>query len=552
MKRRHLLQWAAAGAVGAVGAALGPAVIPSTRAASTLLPSASALPLGVPTIRSRVPELWADPPRPPDHSAVIVIGSGFGASVAALRFAQAGQQVSVLERGLRWPRDPWREIFTADMTADGRGLWRQQSFTNVTGMPVGPVDRFGGVLDTTRFDNLTVWRGAAVGGGSVVYTGVTIAPDKRFFDLSFGGRVAYEEMASTWYPAARRMLRPSPMPDDVYAAPAFAHSRTWDDHARRAGFDPQRVDGTWNWSVVRDEMTGRSRPSATVGQSTFGNSNGAKQDLTQNYLPQAEATGRALIAHSHEVAAIGTDTGGRYRVEVRRLDPEGNVLESRTLTADRLVLGAGSIGTTELLLRARDTGALPNLNEFVGRGWGTNGDAFMTRSLGPIGGGPQGAPCASRIVDESGLPLTVENWYVPGVPTEMGFLGSLGMTIDPMRGEFRYDRTADRIVLSWPKGGSPDTVASLRAVQNRMAQAGRTLVSAEPLTRDVDDTLTAHPLGGAVLGDVTDGYGRVKGYDGLYVVDGALVPGSTGAANPSLTITALAERNVAQVLATGG
>ena len=540
VKRRQLLQLAAAGMV---GLAVPPAITRST---------ASALPLGVPSIRNLLPELFADPPRPPDHSPALVIGSGFGASAAALRLAQAGTSVTVLERGLRWPRDPFRDIFTADMTADGRGLWHQRSFTNLTGMPVGPVDWFNGVLDTTRYENLSVWRAAAVGGGSVVYTGVSIAPDKRFFDLSFGGRVDYDEMASQWYPKARSVLRPSTMPDDIYASPGFAHSRTWDDHARRAGFDPQRVDGGWNWNVLRDEMSGRSRPSATVGCSTFGNSNGAKHDLTQNYIPQAEATGNAVVCHSHEVVAIGTDSGGRYRVEVRRLDPEGNALETRTLTCDSLILGAGSIGTTELLVRAQATGALPELNEFVGRGWGTNGDAFMTRSLGPIGGGPQGAPCASRIVDDTGLPLSVENWYVPGVPTEMGFLGSLGMTIDPLRADFRYDRATDGMSLTWPKGGSRDTVEALRAVQNRMAQAGRTVVSAEPFTRDVDDTFTAHPLGGAVLGDVTDAYGRVKGHPGLYVMDGALVPGSTGAANPSLTITALAERNIAAVIAAGG
>ena len=133
----------------------------------------------------------------------------------------------------------------------------------------------------------------------------------------------------------------------------------------------------------------------------------------------------------------------------------------------------------------------------------------------------------------------------------MGFLGSLGMTIDPLRGNFGFDSAANRLTLNWPKGGSRDTVEALRAVQNRMAQAGGTIVAAEPFTRDVDDTFTAHPLGGAVLGDATDDYGRVKGHPGLYVVDGALIPGSTGAANPSLTITALAERNVAQIIADG-
>ncbi|WP_188543388.1 GMC oxidoreductase [Rhodococcoides trifolii] len=539
MDRRQLLRLAGAGLVGL-------AAQPLLKAGT-----AGAIPIGTPAIRGLVPELFADPPRPPDHSEVIVVGSGFGASAAALRLAQAGSRVTVLERGLRWPRDPWREIFPADMTADGRGLWHQQSFTNITGLPVGPVDYFNGVLDTTTFDNLSVWRGAAVGGGSIVYTGVTIAPDKRFFDLSFGGRLSYDDMAATWYPKARSMLRPSAMPDDVYASPNFAHSRTWDDHARKAGYDPQRVDGNWNWNVVRDEMSGRSRPSATVGRSTFGNSNGAKNDLTQNYIPQAEGTGNAVVCHSHQVSSIGAESGGRYRVEIKRLSPEGAVLETRTVTCDRLVLGAGSIGTTELLMRARSDGSLPNLNEFVGAGWGTNGDAAMTRSLGPMSSGPQGAPCASRVVDESGLPLSVENWYVPGVPTDLGFLGTLGMTIDPLRGSFGFDSATNKLTLDWPKGGSRDTVEALRAVQSKMAQAGRTLPSAEPFTRDVDDTFTAHPLGGAVLGDVTDSYGRVEGHPGLYVMDGALIPGSTGAANPSLTITALAERNVAKVIADG-
>ncbi|MER2206150.1 MAG: GMC oxidoreductase, partial [Rhodococcus sp. (in: high G+C Gram-positive bacteria)] len=78
-----------------------------------------------------------------------------------------------------------------------------------------------------------------------------------------------------------------------------------------------------------------------------------------------------------------------------------------------------------------------------------------------------------------------------------------------------------------------------------------TLPSALPFAKDVNSSFTAHPLGGAVLGKATDGYGRVKGYDGLYVMDGAAIPGSTGTVNPSLTITALAERNIAQIIKSG-
>jgi len=512
---------------------------------------ASALPVGVDEYRRMVPELFAEPPAAPSHSDAIVIGSGFGASVAALRLAESGTQVTVLERGLRWPRDPHREIFTTDLLADGRGYYHRTSFTGPTGIPV-VCDDFAGVLDVTDYPNMSVWRGAAVGGGSIVFTGVMIAPEQRFFERVFGDRLNYEEMTSTWYPKVRSMLRLDAMPDDVYHAAEFTHSRRWDDDARAAGYTPHRIDGIWDWDVVRAELAGSVRRSAVAGESNLGNSNGAKFDLTQNYIPAAEATGRAVVCHAHRVTAIGQD-GDRYWVEVDVVDPVGTVLRTQTLTCDRLVLGAGSVGTTELLVKARHTGSLANLDERVGRGWGTNGDAVLVRSFALTEGftGDQGAPSASRIVDESGLPLSLENWFVAGTAKDVAMLASLGMTMDPTRGDITYDPVADRGVVNWPAGGQQASVDALRAVQNRMARAGGTVPGAEPLAPDVNASFTAHPLGGAVLGDATDGYGRVHGHRGLYVVDGALIPGSTGTVNPSLTIAALAERNIARIISSG-
>ncbi|MES9517926.1 GMC oxidoreductase [Rhodococcus erythropolis] len=536
-------------------AGMGAAVAAATPLMSTSISHAAPaplreLPMGADHYRALVPELFAPSPTPPEHSEAIVVGSGFGASATALRLAQSGTQVTILERGLRWPHDPQREIHTSDMLADGRGVFRRTSFTNLTGLPV-VCDYFSGVLDATDYEHISVWRGAAVGGGSIIFTGVMIAPERRFFEAVFGNSLDYDEMASTWYPKVRQMLRLSPLPEDIYQTPNFGHSRRWDQDARRAGFDPQRIDGIWNWDVVRSELDGRTRASATVGDSNMGNSNGAKFDLTQNYIPAAEATGRATVCYGHQVLAISRERDGRYVVDVESTDPTGAVLARKTLTCDRLFLGAGSIGTSELLVRAQATGALPNLNEHIGKGWGTNGDAGMVRSFGFSDGTAQAAPSASRIVDESGMPLSLENWYVPGLPVNIGMLGTLGMTLDSQRADFAYDGGSDRVVLNWPKNGNDATVEALRAVQNKMAFAGTTLPSALPFAKDVNSSFTAHPLGGAVLGKATDGYGRVKGYDGLYVMDGAAIPGSTGTVNPSLTITALAERNIAQIIKSG-
>ncbi|WAL47199.1 GMC oxidoreductase [Rhodococcus pyridinivorans] len=546
MRRRRFLQ------ASLLGAALAGAGAAAPGLSGLGLPRADALPVGVDEYRRLVPELFVPSPAPPAHSEVVVVGSGFGASVAALRLAEAGNRVTMLERGMRWPRDPHREIFTTDLLADGRGYHHRTHFTGPTGIPV-VCDDFAGVLDVVDYPNMSVWRGAAVGGGSIVFTGVMIAPERHFFEHVFGGRLSYDEMTSTWYPKVRSMLRLDPMPDDIYNAAEFTHSRRWDDDARAAGYSPHRIDGIWDWDVVRAELAGSVRRSAVAGESNLGNSNGAKFDLTQNYIPAAEATGRTLVCHGHRVLAIGQDGDGRYRLDVQAVDPTGAVLRTTTITCDRLVLGAGSIGTTELLVKARHTGSLPNLDERVGRGWGTNGDAVLVRSFALTEGfgGDQGAPSASRIVDESGLPLSLENWFVAGTAKDVGMLASLGMTLDPTRADFAYDPGADRAVVNWPAGGERESVDALRAVHNAMAQAGGTIPGASPMAEDVNATFTAHPLGGAVLGEATDDYGRVHGHPGLYVVDGALIPGSTGTANPSLTIAALAERNIARIIADG-
>ncbi|GAB2700643.1 GMC oxidoreductase [Nocardia thraciensis] len=513
--------------------------------------TAAADPLWNELFRGWVPEIFAPLPDPPEHSPAIVVGSGFGAAVTALRLAEAGIANTVLERGSRWPNDPWREIFTGDDLPDGRGFWHRTSFTGVTKVPMQFAD-FGGVLDVTEFHGIDVWRAAAVGGGSVVFTGAMVAPERRWFDQVFGGAVDFDEMERVYYPRVRQQLRLSPLPPDLYGTSPFSHSRRWDEQVRKAGYQPQANDSIFNWDILRSELSGGTRPSATAARSNLGNSNGAKFDLNQNYLKYAQGTGKSAVYPGHRVDAIAQEPGGRYVVTVTKLDPTGAVLATRTLTCDRLFLGAGSVGTSELLVRAQATGALPRLNEHVGDGWGTNGDVVLARVDNSLSGTGQGVPSVSRIFDDSGMPLTLESWFIPGIPMETGALASLGMALDPTRARFGYDAGRNAATLSWPRPAQDQVVEACRAVDHRIAQrAGAVFDYVTPLGYDANAVFTAHPLGGAVLGRATDNYGRVHGHPGLYVVDGAAIPGSTGTVNPSLTITALAERNVEAIIRAG-
>lgn len=520
-----------------------------------LAAKAAVLPFGPPARNHAglVPEVYAAVPRPPAYTDAIIIGSGFGAAVSALRLAQAGIQSTILERGFQWPTDPNRDIFTQDVLPDGRGFWFRNASKTLFGLPGVPIDRFGGVMDVTEYEHIDVWRGACVGGGSVVFTGAMPQPARAHFDAIFQGRVDYDEMNAVFYPRVRQMLRLSPMPADVYNSAPFGHSRRWDATARKAGYTPRPVDGIWNWDVVRAELRNTSRDSCTVGRSNLGNSNGAKFDLNQNYLLQARATGKARIYPGHEVRNIYFD-GSRYVVDTVKLHPSGTILDRYTVTADKLFMAAGSIGTSELLVRARATGGLPQLNEFVGGGWGSNGDSAVSRSFSFSGGLATGAACASMIGDQvSGLPVTLENWYAPGIPLNIGLDASLGMVMDlHSRADFVYDASTDRVKLKWPANGNDDAVAATRWLNDRVAAANLGIPGVPFVVKDVAAGFTAHPLGGMVLGKATDDFGRVKGYKGLYVMDGAAIPGSTGAVNPSLTISALAERNIAAIVKNGG
>ncbi|WP_369694866.1 GMC oxidoreductase [Janibacter sp. CX7] len=116
----------------------------------------------------------------------------------------------------------------------------------------------------------------------------------------------------------------------------------------------------------------------------------------------------------------------------------------------------------------------------------------------------------------------------------------------------RPHQAKDDVIVDWPEDGNKASEEALREMQNKVAEAAGVGVGVPVLgVPDVGTSFTAHPLGGAVIGRASDAYGRIKGHPGLYVMDGAGIPGSTGTANPSLTITALAERNIAKIIADG-
>lgn len=506
----------------------------------------------------------------------VVVGSGLGGAIAAFRLAEAGVRTLVLERGRRWPITPAGDTFPPFLRPDRRSSYLTPTPVFPLQPPV-PYRPYTGLFEKVTGRGMSVLCGAGVGGSTLVYAGVWIRPSAAVFARILPG-VDHEELERVHYPRAASRVGIAPIPDDVLASPTYVGTRLFLDQARRAGLTAQRFDNALDWDVARAELAGRATPSVTRGEYFSGVNSGARNSVDRNYLARAEASGLVEVAPLHRVTGIATAAAGRYRVDVERIDTDGVVRERIAVTADRVFLGAGSTGTSRLLVRARDTGTLPGLGGDVGRHWGNNGDRIYVRALVPDPtGGPQGGPMAAGIRDETDPadPVTLTFGPAP-VPADLRLMAMPGFGACEATGEFRLDPGTGEVELHWPPDGDAAAQRSVRALLERLVAAdvgpvpsavsrflpapdGGTGVervlalAAKAPSGLIDlgdlDPVTWHPLGGATLGTACDMYGRVEGHRGLYVTDASLVPGSTGACNPSWTIAALVERCLDDVLA---
>ncbi len=346
------------------------------------------------------------------------------------------------------------------------------------------------------------------------------------------------------------MMNAQIIPNDLYNLSFYQYSQVAKAHAENAGLDTVFFHSTYDWDVIREEIDGTIARSALIGETIYGNNNGCKQSLDRNYIPLAEATGNVTIHELHQVKNIGLDSDNRYYVEVERIDEYGNVLETTTLITDYLFMAAGSIGTTRLLVKAREKSTLPDLNGEVGQGWGSNGNTMAARSeLTEDTGHTQSAPPIIVMEDHNNpiLPTSVEAAYLP-LGFECHCLIELAVSIDTTnRGHFEYDAGNDEVDLIWPIDGNEQAKLAHEDFIQRMNDANGG-VAGHSFMPQTTTGFTYHPLGGATIGEACDYYGRVKGYEKLYVIDGAMMPGANGV-NPALMISAMAERNIERIIA---
>jgi cholesterol oxidase len=498
----------------------------------------------------------APPKKFPDETReIVVIGSGFGGAISALRLVQAGKAVTIIEQGRRWdqPLPRGTQRFSRNLYPDGRSTW----LSPTTVIPLGPrlpIRKTIGVLQGRKLAGKMVLNGAAWGGGSITWGGVMVKPEKHIFERVFPKEISFEELQPHYDEVGRRLNR-STLPADVRDADCYQHLRVAEAHNEKAGIRSEDVATSTDWDIVRQELRGEIPASLTAGEAVYGVNSGAKGGMDRSYLKEAEETGLLEIKTLHRVSSIGRTADGLYRVALEELNEDGDVIALRGILCRKLFLTAGSVSTTSLLVKAKAQGTLPALNDDVGQGWGNNGNAYALRlgipeSTGRVQGGPPSL--GLNVLDHPLTPVFIEHPQFPlGIDLRALMYFSIGLT--PTRGRFRYVPEKDEVVIDWPKNDEGQELVNEVLLDTlkklNKANGGWTSSVLTYLREQVKDDICYHPLGGCVIGKACDFYGRVKGYEGLYVNDGALMPGASGCCNPSFTISALAERNIAEIVA---
>ena len=513
-----------------------------------------------------------------DSYDVVVIGSGFGGAVVAARLAEAGRSVCLLERGRRWaPAD-----FPRSFSQTQRAVWDPSASY--------------GFLDYRVFPRIDIVQGAGVGGGSLHYFNVQLRTPDAIFRRPEWPAPLSRDLLDPYYDRVHEVIESAPL---VPPAGEVMPGRTiaFQDAAVRAGYDAQLVPIAVHTGPNRtNPVSGLNQEPCTYSSDCLlGCRAQAKNNLAVTFIPLGERHGLE-VRPLHEAEQIKPDPAGGYTVVVRRFDPDQpGQFERWEVRGSRVVVSAGTLGSTELLLRARDVDrTLPGLPRAVGRHFSPNGDMIFagTRdadvdvdpshgpsiTVGAFVNAPGSAnlvtlqdlgfpPSITSILDEV-LPAPVKirdtaravSSYVKammgrslfhaedlfgGSPVPR-FLPYLGMGTDARDGVFRIDEQG-QLDLHWDPAASMAMFTEMENAMKRMSGAvGGKYVRSVLWRRPFRRLLTAHPLGGCVMSDsaargAVNDRGEVWGHPGLYVADGAVLAGPL-AVNPSLTIAAVAER----------
>ena len=504
----------------------------------------------------------------------IIVGSGFGGSVSALRLSEKGYKVLVIEKGKRWESGQFPET-----------NWNLRKWLWL------PIFRFRGIFKMTIMRHVGILSGVGVGGGSLMYANTLPRPREAFFNTgSWAGLVDWEKELSPHYKEAERMLGATDNPGLYDSDEALRTVAT--EFGKSKLFEPTRVAvffGEPEQEVADPYFDGegpRRSGCNFCGSCMTGCRNNAKNTLDKNYLYLAERKGAEILAE-HKVVRIkpagGANGDKAYRILLK--ESSGLIKRKRSLTSRGVVLSGGVLGTVRLLLNMKGR-SLPHISDMAGAGIRTNNESLaLVHSRKQEKDFSKGVAIGSIFPPDKDTHLETVRygsgsgfWKLLGVPLTHGktmagrilkliwsFISGPGKWF---RVWFSKDFAKESVILLFmqhidstlklKKGlfnmrsvlSSGPAPSAFMPLARQLADATAREVDGAPFVMVSEallgTPLTAHILGGAVIGKdvesgVIDKNHKVFGYENLYVCDGSAVSANPGV-NPSLTITAMTER----------
>ncbi|HCM33934.1 GMC family oxidoreductase N-terminal domain-containing protein [Chryseobacterium sp.] len=474
------------------------------------------------------------------EAPIIIIGSGYGGAVSALRLCEAGKKVVLLEMGLNWEK---AGIPFSNLLKPGKSSAWLKKKTIAPFMNIFSLTPFTGTLDRLDFDNINIWVGRGVGGGSLVNGGMAVTPKEDYFKEVFPNLDA-ERFYNHYFPLVREELKVNVIDEQFLKdCPYYKFTRVGEEEAHKAGFKTMRVPNVYDFKYMEKEFRNEVPRSALNTEVIYGNNHG-KNSLDKTYLKKAMDTGNLEILDLHKVDHIKLNDDKSYTLNAKQIDTSGNVITDKVFHCKKLILSAGTMGTLQLLLRSNAVNNLP-IHEKIGKNWGNNGNFMTGRNwVKPLSGGT-----GSK---QSTIPVGgIDNWddkehpfftEIAPLPMGMDVATALYLLINRVdkKGEVAYDKANQMLKLNWDESNTVNMRENAKYFVIKMNKANGGTRSHFLFNNGFGADICYHPLGGCVLGEATNEFGKLRDHDHLYVLDGSLIPGTIGV-NPFVTITAIAE-----------
>ncbi len=520
---------------------------------------------------------------------VLIVGSGYGAAMMAARLAPqlgTGKRLAIIERGREWIPGEFKDTFPG-LLAEARGQLLGQRKRTV----VNPL----GLHNVIMNDEINVWTGNGLGGGSLINANIALLPDPEVFTkFKWPRELSDRRVLHHYYQIAGSGLNLSRTPWDMTSKVRSRREAADQLHPTPGFFDlsPMSVmyDERWLDPDSANPQQIQQRPCTLCGDCITGCNVGAKNTLAMNYLPVAKSHGTEIYTQT-EVRSI-EKVDGMYRLDLVYYDDRdcGMTRRYTTVWTRMLILGAGSPGSPELLLKSREKGLC--LSEALGHRWSGNGDTlgFIVKKQGCSNIGGIGAydnevgsigPTVQTSLNYKHRPVLEDRFLIQDAAIPRGaknlfrtLLGDadmqnsavmLGMGHDGAVGRVEVDEQG-RATIRWPGLKDAPFRKDMWAEFERIARAEGG--EYKRLAAFGDNLVSVHPLGGCALADdpidgvvnaqgqvfdgtyggFADANGAPAVHHGLYVADGSIIPSSLGC-NPLMTISALSLRIADCILA---